>query len=109
MGSLSWPFYKVCEPHVVIVIVTALAIFAASFPPFWLAFWRAIVLAMALLAPALAAARLARSILRGSVETEFAAWFEPWNQAQAHDSIALSLSRQRPLDSHTAASGGRGD
>ena len=99
---MSWPLYKMCEPHVVILIVTGLAVLAASFPHFWLASWRAIVLAMALLAPALAAARFARSIGRGSAETEFGTWFEPWDQAQAHEPGTLSLSARRPLDSQAA-------
>ena len=103
LGALSWPLYKMCEPHVVILIVTGLAVLAASFPHFWLASWRALVLAMALLAPALAAARLARSIGRGSAETEFATWFEPWNQAQVHEPDTLSLSARHPLDSQAAA------
>jgi hypothetical protein len=81
MAALSWPFYKICEPHVVILVVTGLAVLAVSYPPFWLASWRAIVLAMALLAPTLAAARAARSIVRGSVEAEFAKWFQPWDPA----------------------------
>ena len=51
---LSWPLYKMCEPHVVMLIVTGLAVLAAVRPSLWLACWRSGVLAMAMLAPALA-------------------------------------------------------
>jgi len=103
LGALSWPLYKLCELPVVILIVTGLAVLAVSFTPCWLALWRAIVLVMALLAPVLAAARLTRSIVRGSVETEFADWFESWNQTKIHELDGLSLFTRRPLDSQAAA------
>ena len=59
LGLLTWPAYKLCEPHVVLVWLTILAVVAVLSPSAWLASWRVIVLGMALLAPCVAAARLA--------------------------------------------------
>jgi hypothetical protein len=75
IGRLSWPLYKLCEPHVVLLTITVLAALALLWPPLWLVTWRSTVLFMASLAPVLAAARSARSVLRHSAETEFAKWF----------------------------------
>jgi hypothetical protein len=102
LGALSWPLYKLCELHVVILIVTGLAVLAVIFPPFWLASWRVVVLVMALLAPTLAAARTARLIVRGAVEGEFARWFEQLDPARVPNSGALPLSVGRPLDRQVA-------
>jgi hypothetical protein len=77
IGLWSWPLYKVCEPHVVLIMITGLAVVAGLRPPLWLSCWRTGVLVMAMLAPLLSAARIARSVIRGSVEGEFARWFRP--------------------------------
>ncbi len=76
-GALTWPAYKACEPHVVLLGLTALAAAAIAAPRLWIALWQVGVLAMALLAPLLALARIARSARRGAVEAEFARWFQP--------------------------------
>jgi CDP-alcohol phosphatidyltransferase len=74
LGVLTWPAYKLCEPHVVLVSLTILAAVAALSPSAWLESWRLAVLGMALLAPALATARVGRAIARQSVEAEFERW-----------------------------------
>ncbi|MDR3638462.1 MAG: phosphatidylglycerophosphate synthase, partial [Isosphaeraceae bacterium] len=75
LGALSWPAFKACEPHVVLLGVTALAGCAAAAPALWLALWRAGVLGMAVLAPTLAVARVARGLRRQAVDREFDQWF----------------------------------
>ncbi len=74
-GALTWPAYKSCEPHIVLLGMTAMAVAAIGIPAAWLAAWRAGVLAMAILAPTLAIARIARATRRGAAEDEFARWF----------------------------------
>ncbi len=76
-GILTWPAYKACEPHVVLLGLTALAAIAIAAPRIWLMSWQIAVLTMAALAPLLALARIARSALRGAAESEFARWFRP--------------------------------
>ena len=77
-GMLTWPAYKSCEPHVILLGLTLMAGFAAFVPEVWLASWRWSVRGMAVLAPMLAAARCARVVARGAVNAEFDAWFHPW-------------------------------
>jgi hypothetical protein len=76
-GILTWPAFKLCELHVVLIGLTGLAALAIAAPAAWLATWRCTMLGMAVLAPLLASARVARSIAQGSVENEFADWFGP--------------------------------
>jgi hypothetical protein len=76
-GAITWPAYKLCEVHVVIMGLTVLAVPAILFPPVWLALWRAGVLFLAVLAPVLGIGRTARSVSRNSVEADFSRWFQP--------------------------------
>ena len=76
LGVLTWPAYKLCEPHVVLLWLTILAIVAVFSPSAWLGSSRLVVLGMAFLAPAVAVARIGRAIARKSVETEFDRWFQ---------------------------------
>ena len=76
-SALTWPAYKACEPHVVLIGLTAMAAAAIAAPAIWLVLWRAGVIAMAILAPTLALARIVRAARRGTVEDEFARWFRP--------------------------------
>jgi hypothetical protein len=76
-AAITWPAYKLCEFHVVLIGLTALAALAIFAPPIWLAGWRLGVLCLALLAPLLGIGRTARSVIRNTVETEFARWFQP--------------------------------
>jgi hypothetical protein len=75
LGVLTWPAYKLCEPHVVLVWLSILTVLAVLSPSTWLESWRIVVLGMALLAPALAVARIGRAIAKKSVEVEFDRWF----------------------------------
>jgi len=77
-GRLTWPAYKACEPHAVLLGLSVLAASAIVAPAAWLAAWRGGVLVMAVLAPTLAAGRAARAVIRGSVDDEFDRWFRPW-------------------------------
>ena len=77
LAALTWPAYKACEPHVVLIGLTGLAAAAIGAPALWPTLWRGGVLAMAILAPLLAVARIARAARRGAVEDEFARWFRP--------------------------------
>jgi hypothetical protein len=72
---LIWPALKACEPHVVLLGLSALAVAAVLAPPLWLALWRGAVVGMAALAPLLALGRAARSVRRGEAENEFGRWF----------------------------------
>lgn len=74
-GILTWPVYKSCEPHVVLIGLSGLAAVAAIAPVFWLDTWKAAVLAMAIMAPMLAVARAGRAVKRHAVEDEFGRWF----------------------------------
>ena len=76
-GAITWPAYKLCEVHVVIMGLTVLTVPAILFPPVWLALWQAGVLFLALLAPALGIGRTARSVAGNAVEAEFSRWFQP--------------------------------
>jgi hypothetical protein len=77
LGMLTWPAYKSCEPHVVLLGLSALGTLALLSEPLWLACWRLGALGMATLAPAIGAARVARSVTSGSTEREFGRWFRP--------------------------------
>jgi len=102
LGLLSWPLYKLCEPHVVLMIMTGLAVLAGVRPPLWLFCWRLGVIVMAILAPVLGAARIARCVARGSVEAEFARWFQTCDPATPGFPAAAPFSAHRPLDSRAA-------
>src|SRR6185437_2787255 len=79
--AVTWPAYKACEPHVVLIGLTVMSIMAIGAPALWLTSWRGGVFAMAILAPGLAIARIARAIRRGAIEDEFARWFRPIESA----------------------------
>ena len=80
LGAATWPAYKACEPHVVLLAITALATAAVAAPSVWLWLWRGYVLGMAALAPTLAVGRVVRASRKASVEGEFARWFHPWTE-----------------------------
>jgi hypothetical protein len=76
LAALTWPAYKICEPHVVLIGLTLLAVVALFAPGLWLRLWQWGVAIMALLAPALALGRLGRSLARQTVTAEFDRWFQ---------------------------------
>jgi phosphatidylglycerophosphate synthase len=90
LAALTWPAYKACEPHVVLLGMTAMAVAAIGAPALWLSLCRGGVLAMAILSPVLAIARVARAIGRGAVEEEFTRWFRTTEWTD--DSSARSAS-----------------
>jgi CDP-alcohol phosphatidyltransferase len=75
-GLITWPAFKACEPHVVLVGLTFLANIAIVAPQLWVVIWKFCVVGMACLAPLLAAGRVARVLSKGSIETEFDRWFQ---------------------------------
>lgn len=77
LGVVTYPAFKVCEPHVVLIGLVVLAALAIAAPPVWLEVWRWSVRAMAILAPTLGSIRVARAIRGGACEAEFARWFRP--------------------------------
>lgn len=97
-GVLTWPAYKACEPHVVLLGLTALSSAALLSPALWLGLWKGGVLGMALLAPLLAAARVARAVARGSVGAEFDRWFQSEPPAQLELWDQPDRSWTRPAD-----------
>ncbi|WP_165065830.1 CDP-alcohol phosphatidyltransferase family protein [Paludisphaera rhizosphaerae] len=96
LGVLTYPAYKACEPHVVLIGLTTLACLAATVPTVWETCWKFAAGGMAILAPLLAAARIRRSILKGAAEAEFRAWFQPY------DPSTSVVSAHRPLDAADA-------
>jgi hypothetical protein len=94
LGMFTWPAYKSCEPHSVLLAETVLAVFALLSPAYWEVCWRFGTLAMAVLAPLLGLARVARAIARGSIEAEFDRWFklhadpEPIAAGQSLEAVA---------------------
>jgi hypothetical protein len=77
LGMFTWPAYKLCEGHVVLITLMMLAAVAALLPRWWLASWAVYVVLMSIVAPLLAAARIARAIAAHAAEAEFARWFVP--------------------------------
>jgi phosphatidylglycerophosphate synthase len=81
-AMLTWPAYKACEPHVVLISLTALALLAPIAPELWLMLWRGAVRVMALLAPVLALGRTGRAVVKQTVTLEFDRWFQPWSSSR---------------------------
>ena len=77
LGMLTYPAFKACEGHVVLMGLTILAGLAVVAPVVWLDAWRWSVRGMMILAPSLATLRVVRSIRSSSSEAEFARWFQP--------------------------------
>lgn len=77
LGMVTWPLFKICEHHVVLMGMGLLALSAIASPRAWAWGWKVATISLALIAPALAAARVVRAVRRGSVEAEFARWFQP--------------------------------
>jgi len=97
-AAVTYPFYKACEPHVVLLTLTALAMTAVVDSRVWLTCWQGYAMATAVAAPLLAAARVARSVSMGATEAEFRAWFRPVGEFVAGAGDEGIVSRRRPLD-----------
>jgi hypothetical protein len=76
-AALTWPAYKLCEIHNVLIGLAALSLLAVATPVLWLVLWRAAVCTAAILAPLLGIGRAARSVALRRVEGEFSVWFQP--------------------------------
>ena len=77
LGAWTWPALKLCEPHVVLVLLSLLALAALVVPDGWMTAWRWGVRGMCVIAPVLACGRVARLVARGAVTHEFDRWFRP--------------------------------
>ena len=84
LGIVTWPLFKLCEHHVVLIALTANACLMAISERLGYLAWTALVVGFAMLAPLLAVARVWRSIQRGGLRSEYIAWFpdfEPTSRA----------------------------
>lgn len=72
---LTWPAYKMCEPHAVLMTLAVLTMVAITSDRGFLWCLKSYVLSMALGSPLLAAARIGRAIRRGVPDEEFGRWF----------------------------------
>jgi phosphatidylglycerophosphate synthase len=91
-GMLTWPAYKACEIHVVLLGLTLLALVAIAAPTIWWSLWRGYVVFMSLLAPVLAIGRITRSVLLRSAELEFTRWFQPLGRVQRDGQRAAQVN-----------------
>jgi hypothetical protein len=97
-AAFTWPAYKACEPHVVLIGLTALALLALVAPPLWLILWRCGVRVMAVLAPALAFGRAFRTVAREAVSEEFDRWFRPWPEFEPDTASVPTSPWTRPRE-----------
>ncbi len=77
LGVITWPAFKLCEPHIVLIILSVLGFLTFLAPIAWFQLWRGYVIIAAMLAPTLAFGRISKAVRRSSVEHEFAEWFQP--------------------------------
>jgi hypothetical protein len=91
LSAITWPAYKACEPHIVLLGLTAMAALAIGFPSLWMILWRGGVIAFAVVTSILAIARITRSVRRGAVESEFDRWFLPI-ESQSDGPVGCSVS-----------------
>ncbi|SIO62822.1 hypothetical protein SAMN05444166_7160 [Singulisphaera sp. GP187] len=98
-AALTWPAYKLCEPHVVLVGLLVLSVLSLVSTRLWIIAWSGSVGFMAFLAPLLACGRVAKAIAGGSTEAEFQVWFQPWPRPavenEERDSEPWTAERQR--------------
>jgi len=74
---LTWPLAKLQEPHVVLLLESAIGIGFLTNQATGLTLWRYLVLFWALSSPALATARLSRLVRSRQIDREFDEWFHP--------------------------------
>jgi CDP-alcohol phosphatidyltransferase len=95
LASISWPLYKSCEAHIILIVLGLLAVLAVVSPSLWILLWKAFVISQAILAPTLALLRIAKAIQTRSTETSFRAWFqhvEPEGVDGAEQSLVVSCA-----------------
>ncbi len=96
-GIVTWPMAKFCEPHVVLLALTALGLLATIRADFWIEIWRGYVVIAASVAVLLAGARSARTIARQTPDQEFDRWFQPTgNRSRATIKASTSECSSRP-------------
>lgn len=78
LGVVTWPCFKACEPHVILMALSGLALMAIVAPRAWMLLWRCGALVMAVVAPILVLGRVARTVRKRAVTAEFERWFRPW-------------------------------
>jgi hypothetical protein len=100
--TFSWPAYKFCEIHVVLLMLTGLALTALVSPVVWFWLWGAWVVVLAIVAPSLGVARISRHVRNRAVEVEFDRWFEPLED-ENHVTIQQPSSGERPSGSACVA------
>lgn len=86
LGRFTWPAYKICEPHAVLLGLTGLAAVAIVLPSMWLRLWELSAIGMAILAPILAIGRASRTVARSGAEEEFRQWFRPLDGGESQAS-----------------------
>jgi hypothetical protein len=82
-GLLAWPLQKACEPHLVLLTLTALGASAVLAPAIWASATPAYVAGMAILAPGLALARGAKCVVLDAPGAEYDRWFEALDEPAA--------------------------
>lgn len=86
-AALTWPAYKLCEPHVVLVGLLILAFLDLVSPRLWILAWSWSVGFMACLAPLLACGRVGKAISTSATEAEFLIWFEPCSSPEVKNEV----------------------
>jgi hypothetical protein len=88
-GIATWPAFKLCEPHVVLMTTAVLGVVGLASEPAWVGLVGAYTGGMAVLAPALAVGRIARAVRSGAVESEFGGWFREERTGGATQNAAM--------------------
>jgi hypothetical protein len=95
-AALTWPAFKACEPHGILLVLTALALLAMVVPDVWLWCWRMAVVVWAVLAPGLGIARIVRSIVQNKVEGDFSLWFQPIDSGATRADVRSPIPNASP-------------
>ncbi len=96
LGVFTWPAFKACEPHVILLALLGLATTAMVAPSVWPMCWRGAVVVWAILGPFLATARIARSIALGQVEAEFNRWYQPLETESGQSTVPPGIHSASP-------------
>jgi hypothetical protein len=99
IGMFTWPAYKGCEPHVVLIALAGLAAMAVFAPATWPIAWRFGAGVMAVMAPLLALGRASRAITKCAAEREFERWFQPCEAESATELDLLARSHASGVES----------
>ncbi len=75
--ALAWPFFKICEIHVLLFQWLGLGVMSLLAPALFTITWQGWTVLMAVVAPVLALGRIVRAIRLERVSKEFSIWFKP--------------------------------